>query len=131
MRGRVDAQLTETIIQIHAAQGHLRGTRVHAELADAGLRHGRKRVARLMRAAGLAGRALAVADHDIPDPNAGRRPDLIGRDFTTDPAAVNSRWCGDITYIHTWEGWLYLATVIDLASAASSAGPSPTTCAPT
>ncbi|WP_328522730.1 IS3 family transposase [Kribbella sp. NBC_00359] len=47
------------------------------------------------------------------------RPDLIGRDFAVDPdepAALDTRWCGDITYIHTWEGWLYLATVIDLAS---------------
>jgi putative transposase len=31
-------------------------------------------------------------------------------------AAVNTRWCGDITYVPTWEGWLYLATVIDIAS---------------
>ncbi|WP_372434254.1 IS3 family transposase [Micromonospora luteifusca] len=52
----------------------------------------------------------------IPDPNASRRPDLVGRDFTTNPAALDSRWCGDITYINTWQGWLYLATVIDLAS---------------
>ena len=38
------------------------------------------------------------------------------RDFTANAAAVNSRWCGDITYVPTWEGWLYLATVIDIAS---------------
>ena len=47
------------------------------------------------------------------------RRDLVGRDFAVDlasPEAVNTRWCGDITYVHTWEGWLYLATVIDLAS---------------
>ena len=52
----------------------------------------------------------------IADPAAAGRRDLIGRDFTTDPAAIDTRWCGDITYINTWEGWLYLATVIDLAS---------------
>jgi transposase InsO family protein len=52
----------------------------------------------------------------IADPAAGARGDLIGRDFTADAAAVNNRWCGDITYIRTWEGWLYLATVIDIAS---------------
>jgi transposase InsO family protein len=57
-----------------------------------------------------------VADHHHRGPNAGKRPDLVRRDFTTDPAAVNTRWCGDITYINTWQGWLYLATVIDLAS---------------
>ena len=38
------------------------------------------------------------------------------RDFTVNAAAINTRWCGDITYIPTWEGWLYLATVIDIAS---------------
>jgi transposase InsO family protein len=55
----------------------------------------------------------------IADPTAEQRPDLIGRDFGIDldqPAALDTRWCGDITYIHTWQGWLYLATVIDLAS---------------
>jgi putative transposase len=42
--------------------------------------------------------------------------DLIRRDFAVNAAAVNTRWCGDITYVPTWEGWLYLATVIDIAS---------------
>jgi transposase InsO family protein len=49
-------------------------------------------------------------------PGASTRPDLVGRDFGINAEAVNTRWCGDITYIHTWEGWLYLATVIDLSS---------------
>jgi transposase InsO family protein len=40
----------------------------------------------------------------------------VRRDFTVNAAAVNTRWCGDITYIPTWEGCLYLATVIDIAS---------------
>ena len=52
----------------------------------------------------------------IADPQAAARADLIKRDFTVDPAKINARWCGDITYIPTWEGWLYLATVIDIAS---------------
>lgn len=70
-----------------------------------------------MRAAGLAGKSpRRWRTTTIPDPNASRRPDLVDRDFTTDPAAVDTRWCGDITYINTWQGWLYLATVIDLAS---------------
>ncbi|GAA3642790.1 DDE-type integrase/transposase/recombinase [Microlunatus ginsengisoli] len=38
------------------------------------------------------------------------------RDFAVDAARVNTRWCGDITYINTWEGWLYLATVLELRS---------------
>ncbi|EDX21170.1 IS3 family transposase [Streptomyces sp. Mg1] len=44
------------------------------------------------------------------------RPDLVLRNFQPDPAAIDTRWCGDITYIATDEGWLYLATVIDIAS---------------
>lgn len=55
----------------------------------------------------------------IPDPAAAQRRDLIDRDFAIDPdhpRQLDRRWCGDITYIHTWQGWLYLATVIDLAS---------------
>ncbi|MFJ1701707.1 IS3 family transposase, partial [Streptomyces sp. NPDC088252] len=50
----------------------------------------------------------------IPDPHASTRPDLVLRNFQTDPAAIGTRWCGDITYIATEEGWLYLATVIDI-----------------
>jgi transposase InsO family protein len=117
-RRRVDAQLTEKIVQFHAvSKGTYGAPRVHADLADAGMRHGRKRVARLMRAAGLADKSpRRWRTTTIPDPNAGKRPDLVNRDFGTDLAAVDTRWCGDITYINTWQGWLYLATVIDLAS---------------
>jgi transposase InsO family protein len=43
-------------------------------------------------------------------------PPLGNTLFTVNAAAVNTRWCGDITYLPTWEGWLYLATVIDIAS---------------
>jgi putative transposase len=42
----------------------------------------------------------------IPDPAATARADLIRRDFAVNAAAVNTRWCGDITYLPTWEGWL-------------------------
>ena len=117
-RRRVDAQLVEKITQSHAvSKGTYGAPRVHADLTDAGLRHGRKRVARLMRAAGLAGKSpRRWRTTTIPDPHAGKRPDLVNRDFSPDPAAVDTRWCGDITYINTWQGWLYLATVIDLAS---------------
>jgi transposase InsO family protein len=117
-RDRTDAQLTEQIIAVHAASSGTYGApRIHAELAAAGRRHSRKRVARRMREAGVAGRSpRRWKTTTIPDPNAGQRPDLVERDFTVDPGAVDTRWCGDITYINTWEGWLYLATVIDLAS---------------
>ncbi len=82
-----------------------------------GQRHGRKQVARLMRAAGIKGRAARRwRKTTTPDPAAATRADAIRRDFTIDAAKVNARWCADITYIGTWEGWLYLATVIDIAS---------------
>ena len=69
--------------------------RVHAELTEGGMRHGRKRVARLMRAAGLAGKSpRRWRATTIADPNAGQRPDLVRRDFVTDAAAVDTRWCG-------------------------------------
>jgi putative transposase len=54
-------------------------------------------------------------DHD-PGPGRAARADRIRRDFTADAGQLNARWCGDITYIGTWEGWLFLATVIDIAS---------------
>jgi transposase InsO family protein len=113
-----DAALTEQIRQAHqASKGRYGAPRVHAALRRRGHRHGKKRVARLMRCAGLRGRAPRRWNKTtVPDPAAAARADLIRRDFTVNAAAVNTRWCGDITYIPTWEGWLYLATVIDIAS---------------
>jgi transposase InsO family protein len=90
---------------------------VHAELRRKGHRHGRKRIARLMRQDGLAGwAARRWKKTTIADPAAAARADRIRRDFTADASKLNSRWCGDITYLRTWEGWLFLATVIDIAS---------------
>ncbi|MFD7159043.1 IS3 family transposase [Kribbella sp. NPDC059898] len=116
-----DAELTAKIIEIHDESRLTYGSpRVHHELLDQGERCSRKRVVRLMQAADRHGRIpRRWKKTTIPDPGAARRPDLIGRDFGIDPdqpAALDARWCGDITYIHTWQGWLYLATVIDLAS---------------
>ena len=118
LRARVDEQLTKQIIAVHtASKGTYGAPRIHAELAATGLRHGRKRIARRMRAAGIRGKSPRRWQvTTIADPTAARRPDLIKRDFAVDPAVIDTRWCGDITYINTWEGWLYLATVIDLAS---------------
>jgi transposase InsO family protein len=117
-RQRDDAGLTGQIKAIHQeSKGRYGAPRVHAELRRRGYRHGRKRVARLMRQAGIAGRApKRWRTTTIPDPAAAARADLVRRDFTADAARLNARWCGDITYISTWEGWLYLATVIDIAS---------------
>ena len=89
--------------------------RVWAELAAHGWRVSRKRVWRLMRAAGLQGRTPLRWRRTTV---AGRRPidapDLVGQDF--DVEAVDTTWAGDITYIATVDGFCFLATVIDLAS---------------
>ena len=58
------------------------------------------------------------------------RADAIRRSFTTDAARINQRWCGDIAYLATWEGWLYQATVIDIASRRVVRFALPITCAP-
>jgi transposase InsO family protein len=117
-RGRADAELAIQIQAVHEeSKGRYGAPRIHAELRRRGRRHGRKRVARLMRQAQIAGRAAKRwRKTTIPDPAAAARADRIRRDFTTDAHRLNSRWCGDITYIRTWEGWLFLATVIDIAS---------------
>ena len=89
--------------------------RVWAELVVRGVRVARKRVWRLMRAAGLQGRHPRAWRRTTV---AGQRPidapDLIGQDFTAE--APDTRWCGDITYVQTVDGWVYTATVIDLHS---------------
>jgi len=113
-----DAQLAARIKMVHEdSKGRYGAPRVHAQLRARGERHSRKRVARLMREQGLRGRAARRwKKTTIPDPAAAARADRIRRDFTADASRLNTRWCGDITYIATWEGWLYLATVIDIAS---------------
>ena len=117
-RDHADAVLTVRVKALHAeSKGRYGAPRVHAELARRGHHHGRKRIARLMRTSGLRGRAARRwKKTTIPDSAATPRADLIRRDFTTDASRINSRWCGDITHISTGQGWLYLATVIDIAS---------------
>ena len=99
------------------SKGRYGAPRIHAELRRQGHRHGRKPIARLMRCAGIRGRTpKRWTKTTIPDPAAVARADRIRRDFTADASKLNARWCGDIPYVGTWEGWLYLATVTDIAS---------------
>ena len=88
---------------------------MYEELKDEGVRVGRKRVARLMRAAGLQGisRRKRVRT-TIRKPGARLAPDLVDRDFTAD--RPDQLWVADITYIRTWAGFLYLAVVMDAYS---------------
>lgn len=112
-----DASLTTLIARIHDASRTTYGSpRVHAELLlDHGVRVGRKRVERLMRAAGLAGQVKRRrAKTTIRVQGVRTAPDLVERDF--DPITINRLWSADITYLRTWEGWLYLASVMDLYS---------------
>ncbi|WSF23520.1 IS3 family transposase [Streptomyces sp. NBC_01358] len=113
-----DAELTEQITEVHArSRGTYGVPRVHAVLTREGAGCGRRRVARLMQAAGLQGRHRRRRQvTTVPDPTAALRPDLIAWDFQPDRTGLDTRWCGDITYIPTGEGWLYLATVIDIGS---------------
>ena len=117
-RDRDDVELTEVIRQLHEdSKGRYGAPRIHAELRRTGRRHGKKRVARLMRQARLRGRTpRRWKKTTIADPAAAARAELVRRDFTANASAINARWCGDITYVPTWQGWLYLATVIDIAS---------------
>lgn len=113
-----EAELTAAIVRLHQASHGVYGApKIHDDLKDEGRRHGRKRVARIMREQDLRGeKPKRFKVTTVADPEAAARADLIKRDFTVDAAKINTRWCGDITYIPTWEGWLYLATVIDIAS---------------
>jgi len=117
-RARSDEALTRRIAAIHAETDGVYGApRVHAELADEhGMHVGRKRVARLMRAAGLEGvsRRRFRVGTTTPGGEAPAAPDLVQRDFAA--TRPNELWFADITYVPTWQGWLYLAAVVDACS---------------
>lgn len=115
-RALADARLSELIAVIHReSRGTYGARRVHAALRQQGIRVGRKRVERLMRARRLTGavpRKRAKTTIRVP----GVRPagDLVERDFA--PSAPNQLWVADIKYIPTAAGWLYLAAVLDCFS---------------
>lgn len=116
-RELTDAWLTEKIKQIHAdSDGTYGARRIHAELRlEHGIRVGRKRVERLMKAAGISGLLPRKRRRTtIRLPGVRVAPDLVKRDFR--PDGPNQTWSADITYISTWEGFLYLAHVQDLFS---------------
>jgi putative transposase len=116
-RAVADERLTGRIAEIHELSRKTYGSpRVHAELRlEDGVLVSRKRVERLMRLAGLSGQIKRRRGRTtIRVQGVRTAPDLVERDFN--PAAVNRLWCADITYIRTWEGWLYLASVMDCYS---------------
>ncbi|MFC5800869.1 IS3 family transposase [Streptomyces formicae] len=118
-RAERQAEEKRTVSEIRAIHTEHHGAygapRVHAELRARGRKVNRKRVTRLMRINHIVGRHLrkkkrtTTADRTVPP-----APDLVMRDFTAE--TLNTRWCGDITYIAVGPTWLYLATVIDICS---------------
>ena len=116
-RALEDQTLVQDIALIHASSRQTYGSpRVVAALRAQGRRHGRNRVARLMQGMGLRGRQkgryrvlTTDSNHDHP---------IAPNRLAEAPAACapNQIWVADITYIHTREGWLFLAGILDLFS---------------
>jgi putative transposase len=115
-RARADAELSVRIQAIHERSCATYGApRIHAELADQGIRVGCKRVARLMEVAGIYGVSRRKWITTTTRDRAMRpAPDLVERNFSA--PAPNELWVSDITYISTWTGFLYLAVVLDVFS---------------
>jgi putative transposase len=112
-RATADGALLKRIHTVHAtSHGTYGAPRVHADLRANGQQHGRKRIARLMRIAGLVGvsrrRGVVTTRRDK---EARPAPDLVDRNFTAERA--NQLWVADITFIPTAAGFLYLAVVLD------------------
>jgi putative transposase len=115
-RQRRDDELLALIRQIHdESEGSYGWPRMHAELRHRGVRISRKRVARLMRQAGLSGLLVRRRGKTtVRVPGVRPAPDLVARDFN--PSEPNRLWAADLTEIATWEGTLYLAAIIDCYS---------------
>ena len=115
-RRQDDRRLTARIREIHEqSRGTYGSPRIHAALKAKGEKCGRKRVERLMREAGIRSKVrrkfkkTTDSRHDHPV-----APNLLGQDFGV--SGPNQVWVSDITYIWTDEGWLYLASTLDLYS---------------
>jgi len=117
LRAIADQVLTEQICTAFEDNRKVYGSpRIHAELTDAGVHVGRKRIARLMRQAGIVGchrrkRSFSITKQN---PKAQAAPDLVDRKFVA--TRPNQLWVADVTYVPTVEGWLYLACVTDVFS---------------
>lgn len=115
-RAQENAALADAIKDIHtASRGTYGSPRVHAELVELGHELDVKRVARIMAEQGLRGRRkpkfckTTDSNHDLPV-----AANVLDRNFEVDEP--DRAWVGDITYVWTLEGWLYLAVIVDLFS---------------
>jgi len=112
-----DERLLEVIRQVHKANFEAYGYRkLHLALRRRGVEVGRDHVKRLMRAHDIRGakRRGKRFQTTTPDPHAGRRPDLVCRDFTA--SRPDELYVADFTYLRCWEGLVFLAFVIDVYS---------------
>lgn len=115
-REQANEELVVEIRRLHQRSRETYGSpRIHADLRDMGFFVNRKRVARLMRINGIQARRkqhykITTKRHETRSV----APNLLAQDFKA--ASVNEKWLADITYIDTHEGWLYLATVLDVYS---------------
>jgi transposase InsO family protein len=97
----------------HLSSGRYGSPNIHKDLRQWGYLCNRKRVAKLMKAAGISSKVTrrfkvtTQSKHDLPVAE-----NLLNRDFTA--SEPNRKWVSDITYVWTWQGWLYLCVVIDL-----------------
>lgn len=115
-RSVADAALSVRIAEIHTVSKQTYGApRIHAELADEGVSVGRKRVARLMKAAALTGVSRRKGTRTtFRDARVRPVNDLVDRNFRADEP--NQLWVADITYVPTWAGFIYLSVVLDAFS---------------
>jgi putative transposase len=115
-RALADGWLVEQVARVHRqSRGTYGARRVHASLRQQGIRVGRKRVERLMRAQRLSGSVPRKRVRTtIRVPGVRAADDLVLRDFA--PSAANQLWVADIKYVPTAAGWLYLAAVVDCFS---------------
>ena len=119
VRERSDGVMRNAIVRIHAASRKIYGRpRIHAALREEGARISPKRVHRLMKSANITGvsprrfKKTTDSNHRLPI-----APDRVSRAFNVAAVGgINRTWIGDITYVQTREGWLYLAVVLDLGS---------------
>ncbi len=111
---QADAALLKQVRTVHVSSRQIYGApRIHAQLRADGARHGCKRIARLMREAGLVGACHRQGGPTTTqrDKKARPAPDLVDRDFRAQ--TYNQLWVADITFVPTAAGFLYLAVVLD------------------
>lgn len=114
-RAREDERLVEQIRHCWGESDGVYGSpRIFIDLRDAGVQCGKNRVAKLMSENGISAIAKRKRRNGSYAPPQPASANILDREFDQDE--LDTAWVTDITYIRTWEGWLYLAVVMDLAS---------------